>query len=368
MKKHRLDYWLLASVVVLLVLGILILASVSAIFSQKRAGTTTYFLVHQLVFGLLPGLVLGFIVFKIPLLFLKKIAPVLILANLLLMALVFVPKIGITAGGASRWINLGFTSFQPSEFLKLVFILYLSVWLASRTNDIGAKKNWQTTLIPFLMVVGVVALLLLLQSDLSTLGIIISVAVLMYFSAKTPLWHTLLVCLGFVAALAAFIIFEPYRWGRLLVLLDLASDPTGIGYQMNQALIAVGSGSLFGLGLGASNQTSVLIPQTTTDSIFAIFSRELGFVGVFVLIAFFLILLWRGLKIAKNSRDRFAQLLSLGIVSWICIQAFFNMGANIGIMPLAGIPLPFVSYGGSHIITELIGIGLLLNISRNKKN
>jgi len=361
-KKYKFDYFLAIVACVLVIIGILVLASVSATFSQEKFGRTTYYLFHQIIYGLIFGIIFGFIAFKIKLSFLRKYAWIFILINLVLMALVFIPKVGIVAGGAPRWINMGFTTFQPSEFLKLTFVLYLSALLSSFLKN---KKAF--TLIPFLVILGILALLLALQSDLSTLTVIISVGILMYFSSGFPLWHTALAILICVGGILGLIKIAPYRMKRILVFLNPGTDPMGMGYQLKQILIAVGSGGIFGLGLNMSVQKFGWIPQTMSDSIFAIFAEETGFVGSMVLIFLFLLLLWRGLRIAKMSHDKFSQLLAIGISCWICIQAFINIGAMIGILPLTGIPLPFISYGGSHIIAELVGIGILLNISKLNK-
>ena len=362
MKKYHFDYILIGAAGVLLIIGILVLASVSASFSQEKFGRTTYYLFHQIFYGLIPGIVLGFIAFKVKLSFLRKCAWILILINLVFMALVFISRIGVVAGGAPRWINLGFTTFQPSEFLKLTFIVYLSALLTSFMKD---KKAF--TLVPFLVILGVLAILLGMQSDVSTLIVIISVGILMYFSSGFPLWHTILAILICVGGIFGLIKIAPYRMKRILVFLNPGTDPMGIGYQIKQILIAVGSGGIFGLGLGMSVQKFGWIPQTMSDSIFAIFAEETGFVGSMVLISLFLLLLWRGLRVAKMSHSKFSQLLAIGISCWICIQAFINIGAMIGILPLTGIPLPFISYGGSHMVAELIGIGILLNISKSSK-
>jgi len=368
-KSQNIDYPLLITVVILMVLGILILASVAAGPSQQKVGQVTYFLFHQILWGIAPGILLAYLFFKLPTSFFRKWAWFFILANLFLMFLVFMPKIGMAAGGAARWIRLGPISFQPSEFLKLTFILYLSAWLANRVEGKKQKKELsengerKDTFIPFLIVIGVVAFLLILQSDLSTLEIIITVAVLMYFSAKTPVWQTLFIFLVIIAAVFLLIKFEPYRMERVLVFLGAKEDPMGTGYQMKQALITIGSGRIFGLGLGMSEYN---IPQPMTDSIFAVFSQELGFLGSSILVILLIIFLWRGFKIFKKGQDKFSQLLVVGISSWVCLQAFFNIGSMIGILPLMGIPLPFVSYGGSHILTELVGVGILLNISKNR--
>ncbi len=361
-KKHKFDYFLAIVTCILLIIGILVLTSVSASFSQEKFGRTTYYLFHQIIYGLIFGIVFGFIAFRINLSFLRKCAWIFILINLACMALVFIPKMGVVAGGAPRWMNLGFTTFQPSEFLKLTFVLYLSALLTSFLKN---KKAF--TLIPFLVILGVLALLLTLQSDVSTLTVIISVGILMYFSSGFPLWHTILAILICAGGIFGLIKIAPYRMKRILVFLNPGIDPMGIGYQIKQILIAVGSGGIFGLGLSMSVQKFGWIPQTMSDSIFAIFAEETGFIGSMILISLFLLLLWRGLKIAKTSHNKFSQLLAVGISCWICIQAFINLGAMIGILPLTGIPLPFISYGGSHLIAEMIGIGILLNISKSSK-
>jgi len=371
-RKSQFDYVLAVIIAILLILGVLILASVSAIFSQEKFGKTTYYLFHQISYGLGFGIILGFIAFKVRLSFLKKWAWLFILINLIFMVSVFIPGLGIVSGGAPRWINLGFVSFQPSEFLKLTFILYLSAWLTSRTKEASlkkAKKGLGFTLFPFLIILGIITLLLSWQSDVSTLGVIICIAALMYFSAGTPLWHSIFIFSLGAAGIFALIKFIPYRMERILVFLRPATDPMGIGYQIKQALITVGSGGILGLGLGMSNQKfgGFLPPQTMSDSIFAIFAEETGFIGCLVLILLFLFFLWRGFRISKMSRDKFSQFFALGISSWIALQAFINIGSMIGHLPLPGIPLPFVSYGGSHIVAELVGVGILLNISRHGK-
>lgn len=363
------DYILLGVIAILIVLGIVILASVSASFAFKKFGDTYYLLNHQILFGLIPGLILAFLAFRINLSLLKKWAPVLLLINLVLLVMVFMPLIGSKIEGASRWIVLGPFSFQPSELLKLTFILYLASWLTSRTEKISSIKNskmFGQTLIAFLGAIIVISLLLALQPDISTLGVIVFIAFLMYFLANTPLWHAILIILMGTGGLISLIKLAPYRANRLLVFLNPDTDPMGIGYQAKQALIAVGSGGIAGVGLGMSIQKLGFLPQSVSDSVFAVFSEETGFIGGFVLILLFLIFLWRGFKIAKESQNKFFQLTALGITSWIVIQTFVNIGAMIGILPLTGIPLPFISYGGSALIVELIGIGILLNISKNR--
>ncbi len=374
--KNNFDYILLFVVIILIILSNLILAPLSVPFSLARFNTTNYFLIHQMIYGLIPGIILGIIFFKIPLNFLKKLAPILFFLNLLGLIFVFLPKIGSHFKGASRWINFSGINFQPSEVLKLTSILYLGAWLKSHSVNYTSIKgylsknrerhyNLKNTLLPFVIFVGVIGIILSLQPDISTLGIVIFVSFLLYFIAGTPVWHSILLILMGLGGLVTLINVRAYRFSRLLVFWKPEIDPQGIGYQIKQALIAVGSGGIWGKGIGMSIQKFGFLPHSMSDSIFAVFAEETGFAGTLILIFLFIIFLWRGLKISKLSDDKFCRLTAIGISSWIVFQAFFNIGSTVGILPLAGIPLPFISYGGSHLVTELIGVGILLNISKH---
>ena len=358
------DYIFIFIVVCLILLGGLILVSVSLPISQEKFGSSFYYLNHQIIFGLLPGLILAFSAFKIKLVSFKKWAPILLLINLIFLGMVFLPLIGVNFRGSARWINLGPISFQPSEFLKLSFILYLSSWLASRTEKIKTKNEFWQTLLAFLVVMGIISIFLIFQPDISTLFVIISVASLMYFLAKTPLGHSILIVFMIILAFLVLIKIAPYRFNRILVFLNPELDPMGIGYQIKQALIAIGSGGIFGSGLGLSLQKFGFLPHSISDSIFAIFAEETGFLGSLVLVLLYLVFFWRGLKIGKQSADNFSKFCAFGITFWITLQGFINIGSMIRILPLTGIPLPFISYGGSALISELIGVGILLNISK----
>lgn len=360
--NKRPDYFLLIITATLVLIGILIVSSVSTVLSLKKYGNTYSFLVHQLIFAILPGIVSLFVFYKIPLSFLKKYSFIFLLVNLVLMLMVFMPMVGTKIGGATRWVSLGPIIFQPSEFLKLTFIIYLSAWLSGRLEK---EKNKKSSLIAFLIVIILISILLFYQPDISTLGTIIITAIIMYFAASTPLWHNILIILLGAGGLFFLIKFSSYRSNRFLVFLRPETDPLGIGYQIKQALIAVGSGGIFGLGLGMSRQKFGFLPQTMSDSIFAIFSEEMGFVGSFVLVLLFLIFFWRGFQISSKTKDNFQKFLSLGITFLITIQGFIHIGSMIGILPLTGSPLPFISYGGSHLIIELASVGILLNISKN---
>ena len=220
-------------------------------------------------------------------------------------------------------------------------------------------------MIAFIAIIGVIILLLSFQPDVGTLGIIIATGFLMYFLSGTPLKHTLLISFGGLVALAVLVKMKLYGVNRFLVLFNRDNDPMGTGYQIKQALIAVGSGGIFGTGLGMSVQKFGYLPEPMADSIFAVFAEETGLVGSLMIVALFLIITWLGFKIAQNAKNNFEKLTALGIVSWLSVQAFINIGAMLKILPLTGVPLPFLSYGGSALATELIGVGILLNISKH---
>ena len=372
------DYILASIAVFLILLGILLISGISASFSQKEFGSPISILYHQILYGLIPGLILGIIAFKLPLSFLKRISPALFGISLLGVGLVFFPKIGLSAGGASRWLNLGPFSFQPSEFLKLITIIYFAAWLSSKAtqgkrSNLGkiilkkaSPKSSLPILVSFLVIIGLISFLLSLQPDISTSLVIIAVAGIMYFSAaETPLWHIIFSIFLGAGALFSLIKIAPYRMARLLVFLNPGIDPLGKGYQIKQSLISIGSGGIFGKGLGLSLQKFGLLPKAMSDSIFAIFGEEAGFIGSSLLVILFLLFLWRGIKSAKRSQNEFSRLLTIGITYWIIIQGLVNIGSMVGVLPLTGIPLPFISYGGSHLVVELTGMGILLNLSRS---
>jgi cell division protein FtsW len=363
-KSKKPDFVLLISFLLLVILGFIILAGVSITISQKNVGNSFHYLLHQIIYGFIPGGILGFLAYKINLQSLKKLCFPALLSILFLMILIFVPKIGTFLGGAKRWISLGPIAFQPSEFLKLIFIVYLAAWLAKHKQK---DKKLLRLLVPLIVVLVIISGLLIAQPDISTLVIISAITMTMYFCAGTPLRHTGLLILGGFAAISALIISAPYRINRLLVFFRPNFQPLGMGYQLKQSIIAIGSGVILGQGLGLSIQKFGFLPQAMTDTIFAVFAEETGFVGATILILLFLIFAWQGFKVAKKSSDLFLKLMAIGISFWIIFQALINIGAIMRILPLTGIPLPFVSYGSSHLLVELIAVGILLNISKYAK-
>ena len=364
MKTHQPDYLLMFITFALVIYGLVMIASAGIVMSQDNFGESYYYFRHQLFYGVLIGLFFWIIFQKIDYRILKKLAVPGFILTILLLILVFVPGLSYGYGGAERWIKLGSLSIQPSEICKLTFILYLALWLEKRGRTL---TNFQTGFIPFVFLIGLVGFLLILQPDVSTLGIICLTALAIYFLAGAKLSHICLLILSGIGALFALIKTAPYRMNRLTVFLHPEVDPQGIGYQINQALLAIGSGGVLGFGLGHSRQKYNYLPETISDSIFAIISEELGLIGALVLIALFVILALRGFKIAKNAPDDFGKLVAGGITFWIVFQAFMNIMAITGLMPLTGIPLPFISYGGSALVVSFIAMGILLNISKYTK-
>lgn len=358
--KSRPNVMLLVTIGLLIMVGIMALVTASVPLSLKYAGNANYYLVHQLLWGLLPGLIFGFLAYKVPIPLLKKFSFPIFLIAYILMLLVFVPALNMSALGASRWIDLGFISFQPSDILKLATIIYLAAIL---TNE-KTKKKFAT----FVAILALICVALLLQSDMGTLITIFCIAIIMFFCSKTKIKETLLIVSGTSIAFVAMILLAPYRLQRLMSFLNPQSDSLGSGYHISQALIAIGSGGVLGSGLGFSVQKFGFVPQSMSDSVFAIFAEETGFIGSVFLVILFLMFFFLSLNTAKKSGDEFSRLLSIGIGSWIIVQAVINMGAMTAILPLTGIPLPFISYGGSHLIVELVACGLLLNISAGIKH
>lgn len=256
-KVAKIDYVLLLALLGLLIFGFLILASVSFPVSQQKFGNNFYYLNHQFLFGFLPGLILGLLAFVVSLNFFKKWAPLFLLINIIMLIMVFLPFIGLQLKGGSRWLDLGFITFQPSELLKLTFVLYLASWLASRSEK---RKELGKTLIAFLFVIGIISLLLIKQPDISTLGVIVVTAILMYFLSDAPFWHILLIGLIGVLGLALLTISAPYRLDRVKAFLGQA-DPMGRGYQAKQLEIAIGSGGLLARGWDCLSKNSDICPN-----------------------------------------------------------------------------------------------------------
>lgn len=368
--KLKPDYILLISVGLIILFGFIVFTSVSMarMANLTESGENLnlfYFLIRQFVTGVLPGILVAYFVYKLPIKIIKKLTPYLLGLNLLAVALIFVPGLGLEIRGAKRWLKLGSHSIQPTEFLKISFILYLSSWLSNRYNVKENKSLLSETFVAFLAVCGLISGLIIIQPDFSTLIVIIATGFAMYFTYRTPISHILALILGGGVSVALLIFAAPYRLQRVKDLINTSINLENLPYQAHQALIAIGSGGLLGLGFGMSNQKYGFLPFAVSDSIFASYAEEGGLIGSIFLITLFLIFSWRGLKIAKEKGDPFLSLAAVGISFWIFFQAFIHIGAMVSILPITGIPLPFISYGRAHFISELAGVGLLLNISKS---
>ena len=279
------------------------------------------------------------------------------LAGLLLV----LSPMGVERNGAQRWIEVGPMSLQPSEFAKLAVIVYIAAWLASRGDQI---RDFSFGFLPFALLLSVVGGLIIAEPDMGTTVIIVLVACTLFFVANAPISH-----LGMLLAAGASVSYfmmstRDYQIDRLESYLRPESDPQGVGFQILQLLIALGSGGPLGLGWSESRQKYLYVPGSHTDGVFAILGEEIGFVGLMVVLGLFAFFVFRGLKVTLRSRDNFAMLLGIGIVAWISYQTLINIGGITRTIPLTGVPLPFLSYGGSALISLLAGVGILLSVSR----
>ncbi|MBN1263338.1 MAG: putative lipid II flippase FtsW [Candidatus Pacebacteria bacterium] len=349
---HAPDWWLVGLVLLLSVFGLIIVANASAVAAFRDFGNKLHYFRLQFQW-----LILGLTAFAAACFFpyqkWRKLVPLLLFLTFLSLVLVVLPKFGFRRFGARRWLNLGGFSFQPAELTKLSFITYLAAYLTKK------EQVW-----PLLLVSGLILFLVMLQPDLGTTLIILAIGFVVYFVGGMPWWQMLVLGLG--ASLGSFllIVFSPYRRERWLTFLDPQRDPLGASYHIRQVLIALGSGGLFGVGLGQSRQKYEYLPAVSTDSIFAVVAEELGFAGAAALVLVFAFLIWRGIRVAQLAPDHFAQLLAVGVTAWVALQTFINLAAMVALAPLTGTPLPFISYGGSSLLLILLGMGILVNISR----
>ncbi len=362
-RTHQPDYALMGITFVLIAFGLVMLSSAGAVVGFQRFGSADYFLRRQLVnFAL--GLVAFLLCVRLDYHLFRRYAVPLLAVSVLLLLLVLIPGVGFSAGGAQRWISLGGFLLQPSEFTKLTFLLYLAVLFEKRGKGI---RDVSTGLLPFIVTLGVIAALILKQPDLGTVIILCLMSGVVYFAAGAPVVHVFGLIVSAVAGLLLLVKVAPYRADRLMVFLNPQIDPQGKGYHINQALLAIGSGGIFGLGLGNSRQKYNYLPEVTSDSIFAVIAEELGFLLVAGLIAAFCFFLIRGLRIAHAAPDAFGRSVAVGITCGIVLQAFINMAALSGLLPLTGITLPFISAGGSSLLVSMAAVGILVNISRQTK-
>lgn len=360
--KNKSDSLLAIAVVVLVLFGVVMIYSSSIIVGYVRFFDEQFFFKRQLLWAVL-GITTMVVASNIDYRLWKKWAVVMLVATFVLLLSVFLFSKG-EINGAHRWIYLGGISFQPSELAKLTFTMYLSAWFVSRKDDIGSL---QKTFLPFVALCGAISFLVLKQPDLGTLSIILAAAIAVYIVAGIT-WQQVLLGAGIIAVTLGGILAEPYRRARVLTFLDPSQDASGISYHVNNIAIAIGSGGWFGLGFGASGQKRLFLPEPQTDSIFAVITEELGFVVALILIAVFVFIMYRGYRIAVQAPDMFGRLLAAGITSWFAFQTFINLASMLHIVPLVGVPLPFISYGGTNLIISMAAVGVLLSISRQAQS
>lgn len=361
MRNKRYDKVFFWTVCAAVLAGFFILFSASMGLLSREGADFSDVIFKQALFGL-AGFALFLITSRIHYKKWRKFALPIFIFCFLLTILVFLPYIGFSHGGARRWINLGIISFQPSEFLKISFIIYIASWIAGRKDDI---KSFKFGLLPFLVIMAFVGLVLIAEPDIGTLGVVAITAAFLFFIGGGKSSQLALIFFLGMALLCVLVLIKPHAMNRITVFLNPGSDPQGIGYQLKQSLIAVGSGGIFGRGFGMSIQKFHFLPEPIGDSIFAVFAEEFGFLGGMALVVLLLFLLYRGFKIVMAANDSFARLLGAGIIISVIVQSFINIGSIIGVIPLTGVTLVFISQGGSSLLATLAGFGILLNISKN---
>lgn len=358
-RKNTIDFSLMVTAFILVVIGIIMVFSSSAYYSLNNFQDSFYFLKKNLMWAFL-GTGAMFFTMNFNYKRLKKYAFPAFVLSIILLILVLTP-LGISINGARRWLGVGSITFMPGEISKICAILFVA---NSLSNNISNIKSFSKGILPYLIIIGLYFGLIILQPNLSTAGTISLIIIAMLFVAGMRWAHMVLLGSTGVGLLVVMILLAPYRMKRVTGFLDPFADPKGTGYQVIQSLLALGSGGLFGVGLGKSIQNKLYIPEPQNDFIFATIGEELGFIGCVTVILLFLFLIWRGIRIAINAPDLFGCLVATGITSMIAIQVMINIAVATSSMPVTGVPLPFISFGGNALVIFMAAIGILLNISK----
>lgn len=353
-----LDKILLVLVICVALFGVLMVYNTSVPIALRDFGDPHYFIRDQLIW-LTIGMCSLVFFSKLEYKYWHALSVPFLLLTLTLLIAVFFPVIGMNLYGASRWLNFGLFTVQPSEVTKLAICLYLAAWLSNRE-----KGQFNA----FLLFLGGTVGLVLLQPDMGTSIILLVTALSVYIVSGAPLKRLISVAPLVIGVFVLLAVFTPYRLQRITTFFNPDSDPLGSSYQIRQALLAIGSGGWTGVGLGKSRQKYEYLPEANTDAIFAIISEEIGFIGSVGILTLYLFIIYRGFYVARHAPDMFGKLLATGIVSWFGFQSAINIGAIVKLMPLTGVPLPLISYGGSSFIILMTAFGILLNISRYKKD
>lgn len=356
------DKWLFGSTLLLVVTGVVMVFSASAVMAGERFGSPYHFLWRQLGWAL-AGLAAMTALMRVDYRRWKHpgiVFTLLGVTTLLLVAVFFLDR----AHNTHRWIRLGsIMSFQPSELAKPALILFLAFFLEKRIKTMN-EDDWRHTLLPAVIPAALFAILIVKQPDLGTALVCLGITAAILYVAGMRLRYFAYALVPIVPALCYLIFFVPWRWARIMAFLFPSRDPQGAGFHINQSLIAVGTGGITGLGLMEGRQKLFYLPEPHTDFVYAVVSEELGLVGAVLVATLFFIFAWRGVRAALRSRDNFARLLAAGITTMIVLQAFFNMSVVLALLPTKGIPLPFISYGGSSLFVMLASVGVLLNITQ----
>lgn len=362
-KEKKVDTFFLGIVISLVVFGLLMFISASFGVLAKDQAKFSGILFNQIALGLVGGTFAMWVAYKIPYEFWRKHAFYIFLGGIFLTALVFVPGLGMKHGGATRWLSLGPISFQPVEFLKVAFVIYFSAWIAW-VKPKGNVEHAKKIVVPFLILFGIVTAILVQQPDTKSLILLMITGLAMMFVAKIPFKYIAgLLVIGLIG-FAVMVAFKPYVFERVKTFLDPSRDPQGASFQLKQAQIALGAGGVWGRGLGQGIQKFTYLPEPQGDSIFAVIGEELGFVGSFATILLFVLFCLRGLRIASRSPDMFSRLLVTGLVILLTAQSFLNIASIAGVFPLTGVPLVFISHGGTSLMFALFSVGIILNISK----
>ncbi|MBM2826290.1 MAG: putative lipid flippase FtsW [Dehalococcoidia bacterium] len=362
-KGAKPDYVLLALVLILVAVGLQAVYSSTFGLAVTQYDDVNYFLIRQSIWAVL-GAIAMVVCMKIPYGFWRKASLLLMVVALAMLVLVLFPGLGVNQYGAQRWLKLGpLPAIQPSEFVKLASIIYVSAWLSGQGKRPG---SFTAGFIPFMLFLGLIIPLVIMQPDMGTALIIACVMATVFFLGGGSLSH--IVALGIMGVVTCVILVfvAEYRSDRWYSFIDPWNDPAGRGFHIIQLLIALGSGGLWGLGLGASRQKFFYVPGAHTDGIFAIVGEEVGFIGGLVVIVLLAAVVYKGITIVTKAPDRFGALLAAGITCWIAYQALINIGGITRSIPLTGVPLPFISYGGSSLAATMAAIGILLNISKSQ--
>ena len=359
--QKTIDKPFLWSVIILMVAGIFIFSSAVLGLLARDAEQVANIALSQFLFGIIFGVGMLFVALKIPYKTWRKYSLYIFLACLILTAAVFFPPLGLSHGGATRWLALGPFSFQPSELLKFGFVVYLAAWLSAAKDNIGMLRY---SVVPLFIMLALVGGLLLKQPDTGTFAVIFITALGMLIASGGKWRHVGSFIIIAIVGLLILASFKPYVKDRINTFLNPEVDPQGSSYQIQQSLIAVGSGELFGRGFGQSVQKFRYLPEPVGNSIFAVAAEEFGFVGSVLIVLLFLFFALRGFSIAERAPDHFSRLLVIGIVILITVQSYTNIAAMLGVFPLTGLPLIFISHGGTAMLASLAEVGIILNISR----